>query len=85
VGEPRRPTQPHPGRCAETAARGTGRLEPRQPREAPEALAPRRGHYGLSLRPVLKRYCDHATTISVNAAVTANESHTDTSLVPRKP
>ena len=45
----------------------------------------RAGPYGLSLRPVLKRYCDHATTASVNAAVTANESHTGTSLVPRKP
>ena len=44
-----------------------------------------RAAYGLSLRPVENRYCDHATTATVIATVTANDSATLTSLEPRKP
>jgi hypothetical protein len=41
--------------------------------------------YGLRRRPVLNRYCDHATMAAAIAIVTAKDSHTLTSLDPRNP
>jgi Rieske 2Fe-2S family protein len=43
------------------------------------------GAQGLRRRPVANSQHDHATQIAAIAAVTASDSATDTSLVPRKP